>query len=326
MAGTPRSGAGAPQRGFAAFRLERHPFHRLIGGLACLKLLSGLLLGLLLAAPARGDRLVLKEGRAIFGTVQSEKDSVLRYLDRYGRPRRLAEAQVDSIQYDLKTLSGAVKAVYRRGQPVDQSGYFKLRYGEELDLELEYRTDSATEIDLLFRNQVQMRILPGSRFKVEKAPRDADHPLVLELREGLLLCGGGGRNALVRVLTPGGIAVGRGGARFGVRAGSRDSSLFVTNLTGLVGLQEKPKDPGELAVEEGKAMHLQVAEGLFKPRPVDSAEAARLRRAAGDMGRYRLSKVPDPPVGYLAKALTGLGFMVFFYGSTLGVLDYVNHI
>jgi hypothetical protein len=44
------------------------------------------------------------------------------------------------------------------------------------------------------------------------------------------------------------------------------------------------------------------------------------------MGHYRFSVIEYPKIGYLPKAITGLGFMVFFYGTAIGILDYVNHI
>jgi len=44
------------------------------------------------------------------------------------------------------------------------------------------------------------------------------------------------------------------------------------------------------------------------------------------MEHYLFSEVEYPKIGYLPKAITGLGFMVFFYGTAIGILDYVNHI
>ena len=48
------------------------------------------------------DKLVLKDGKAVFGTITDERDSLIRYFDRFDRPRKLAAALVDTIHYDAK--------------------------------------------------------------------------------------------------------------------------------------------------------------------------------------------------------------------------------
>jgi hypothetical protein len=284
------------------------------------------LLVLLLAPGARADRLVLKDGRTVFGTVTDERDSVIRYFDRYDRPRRLAAAQVDTLHYDSKAVAGRVKVAFRKGQPKDLSGYFRLKHSEELDLEAEYATDSASELDLFFRNQAHVRVLPGTRFRVAEAPGDGDDPAEITVLEGRVLVTSAGSGALVRVTTPGGIGVGRGVFQLGIRADGADSSLVVNCLRGLCGAQESRENPGELVVEPGQPVGLARRQGTFEPREPDPAEVALLRDQAANVGRYRFAPIEYPRIGYLPKAITGFGFMVFFYGTAIGILDYVNNI
>jgi hypothetical protein len=281
---------------------------------------------LCLSAPARADRLVLKDGQTVFGNVIDESDSLIRYFDRYERPRKLAARRLDTLVYDSRDLQGAVKVAFRKGQTRDRTGHFRIRHSEELDLEVEYKTDSAAELDLFFRDEVHIRVLPDSRFKVAKAPKGPADPLVFELKAGRILATSPRSEALVRVLTPGGIGVGRGAFQAGVAASPADSSMQVMCLRGLAGVQESAQSPGELVVEEGKSVGLARKEGVFDRRAPDAAEERAFRDLAANMGHYRFAPVEYPPIGYLPKALTGLGFMVFFYGTAIGILDYVNHI
>lgn len=281
---------------------------------------------LIAAAPVCADRMVLKSGKVVFGTVTDEKDSLIRYWDRYDRPRRIAASEVDTLIYDSKKVNGLVKVAFRKGQTKDRYGYFRIRHSDELDLEVEYRTDSAAELDLFFRNDVHVRVLPNSHFKVEKAPKDADDPLVFKLVSGRILATSPQAEALVRVETPFGIGVGRGSFQAGMSAATADSSLQVMCLRGLTGVQETAESPGELVVEEGKSVGLILKEGVFNRREADPDAEARFRALAANMGHYRFSPIEYPGIGYLPKAITGLGFMVFFYGTAIGVLDYVNHI
>lgn len=281
---------------------------------------------LLLAMPARSDRLVLKDGKAVFGTVTDERDSVIKYLDRYDRPRKLKASQVDTLHYDSKAVAGRVKVAFRKGQPKDRSGYFRLKHSEELDLDVEYATDSVSELDLFFRNQVHVRVLPGTRFRVVAASADEDDPVDLEVLTGRVLATASEPLALVRVATPGGIGVGRGGFQLGIRAEKADSSLLVTCLRGLCGAQATRENPGELVVEPGRPVSLARALGTFEPRDPDPLEVGLLRAQAANVGHYRFSPIEYPKIGYLPKAITGFGFMVFFYGTAIGILDYVNNI
>jgi hypothetical protein len=281
---------------------------------------------LALAAPVRADRMVLKSGKVLFGTVTDEKDSLIRYFDRYDRPRKIAAAEVDTLTYDTKGVHGLVKVAFRKGQTKDRYGYFRIRHSDELDLEVEYRTDSAAELDLFFRNDVHVRVLPNSHFKVEKAPKDADDPLVLKLVSGRILATSPQSEALVRVETPYGIGVGRGNFQAGMFVSAADSSLQVMCLRGLTGVQETAESPGELVVDEGKSVGLMKKDGMFDRREPDAASEQLFRNLAANMGHYRFSRIEYPGIGYLPKAITGLGFMVFFYGTAIGVLDYVNHI
>ena len=278
------------------------------------------------AVPSSADKLILKDGKAVFGSIIDEKDSIIRYFDRFERPRKIASAKVDTIHYDSKGVRGLVKVAFRKGQPGDRSGFFRLRHSEELDLEVEYKTDSVSELDLFFRNNMHVRVLPGSRFEIRKAPKSGKDFLELFLSEGLVLVTGSKENALARITTPFGIGVGRGICQFAVRASSRDSSALGLCLRGLVGFQESPDSPGELVIEEGKAVSLFKKDGMFNRREPDLDEVRGITSLAANMGHYRFSEVVYPPVGYLPKAITGLGFMVFFYGSAIGILDYVNHI
>jgi hypothetical protein len=133
------------------------------------------------AGPVLADKLTLKTGEAIFGSITDERDSIVRYFDRFDRPRRIAADKVDTIHYDIKDVRGPVKVAFRKGQTKDRSGYFRIRYAEELDLEVTYKTDSVGELDLFFRNNVHVRVLPGSRFRVARAPKSPKDPLVIEL-------------------------------------------------------------------------------------------------------------------------------------------------
>jgi len=289
-------------------------------------LIAAAALTLALAGPARADRIVLKTGKVLFGTVTDEKDSLIRYYDRYDRPRKVAAVEVDTLNYDSKVVQGLVKVAFRKGQTKDRYGYFRIRHSDELDLEVEYKTDSAAELDLFFRNDVHVRVLPNSQFKVEKAPKDADDPLVFKLVSGRILATSPQSEALVRVETPWGIGVGRGSFQAGFDASPKDSSLQVLCLRGLTGVQETAESPGELVVDEGKSVGLVKKEGMFDRRDTDPAADERFRSLSANMGHYRFSPIQYPGIGYLPKAITGLGFMVFFYGTAIGVLDYVNHI
>ncbi|HKP97829.1 MAG TPA: hypothetical protein VJ385_18980 [Fibrobacteria bacterium] len=293
--------------------------------------LSGLCFAVLAALSlcaqyACADRLVLKTGKVVFGTITDERDSLIRYFDRFERPRRIAAGEVDTINYDAKDVRGAVKVAFRKGQPKDRSGYFRIRHSEELDLEVTYKTDSAAELDLFFRDNVHVRVLPGTQFKIIKAPKSPKDPLVLELHSGRILATSGQEEALVRIATPWGIAVGRGSFRAGVVSSSGDSSLQAMCLRGLVGVQETQESPGELVVDEGKSVSLFKKEGILNRKEPDETEERRFLVLAANMGRYRFSAIEYPKIGYLPKAITGLGFMVFFYGTAIGILDYVNHI
>jgi hypothetical protein len=290
---------------------------------------AGLLLGLALALAvqaARADRLVLKTGEVLFGNITDERDSLIRYFDRFERPRRIAAGKVDTINYDSRDLQGQVKVAFRKGQPKDRSGYFRIRHSEELDLEVEYKTDSLAELDLFFRDNVHVRVLPGSHFRVKQAPKSLKDPLVLQLFSGRILATSTQEEALVRILTPGGIAVGRGNFQFGVVSSAADSSVQTMCLRGLTGVQESLESPGELVVDEGKSVNLFRREGVFNRKEPNAEEETRFLDLAANMGHYRFSPIEYPKVGYLPKAITGLGFMVFFYGTAIGILDYVNHI
>ncbi|MDB5106142.1 MAG: hypothetical protein JWP91_3831 [Fibrobacteres bacterium] len=291
------------------------------GGLACLAMLSGFA-----ARPALADKLILKNREVVFGSITDERDSVIRYFDRFERPRRIAASSVDTIHYDSKDVRGLVKVAFRKGQPKDRSGYFRIRHSDELDLEVEYKTDSAAELDLFFRNNVHIRVLPNSQFRVLKAPKSAKDPLVLELTSGRVMATSQQEEALVRVVTPWGIAVGRGGFQSGVSSSPKDSSLQVVCLRGLNGVQETAESPGELVVEEGKSVGLSRKEGVFNRMVPDAEEERMFLNLSANMGHYRFSGIEYPGIGYLPKAITGLGFMVFFYGTAIGILDYVNHI
>jgi hypothetical protein len=262
----------------------------------------------------------------IFGSITDERDSVIRYYDRYERPRRITASQVDTINYDSKDVRGLVKVAFRKGQPKDRSGYFRIRHSEELDLDVEYKTDSIAELDLFFRDNVHVRVLPGSDFRITKAPKSLKDPLVIQLISGRILATSPQEEALVRIVTPWGIAVGRGNFQAGVVSSASDSSVQAMCLRGLTGVQETPESPGELVVEEGKSVSLFKKEGVLNRREPDPAEEQRFLNLAANMGHYRFSEIEYPKIGYLPKAITGLGFMVFFYGTAIGILDYVNHI
>jgi hypothetical protein len=285
-----------------------------------------LFLAALCAVPARADKLTLKTGEAIFGSITDERDSVIRYFDRYERPRKIAADKVDTVHYDVKDVRGPVKVAFRKGQTKDRSGYFRIRYAEELDLEVTYKTDSVGELDLFFRNNVHVRMLPNSRFRVARAPKSPKDPLVIELSSGRLLATSGQEEALVRVVSPWGIAVGRGSFQAGVMVSEADSSLQAVCLRGLTGVQESAESPGELVVDEGKSVSLFRKEGVFNRRAPDPDEERRFIALAANMGHYRFAPVEYPKIGFLPRAITGFGFMVFFYGTAIGILDYVNHI
>jgi hypothetical protein len=278
------------------------------------------------ASSSLADKLVLGDGRILFGTITNEKDSLIKYFDRFERPRKIAAKLVDTIHYDSKGVPGLVKVAFRKGQPQDRSGYFRLRHSEELDLDVEYHTDSVSELDLFFRNDVHVRILSNSRFRVSKAPRSIGGTLELTLYTGRLLATSANSDALARIITPWGIAVGRANFQAGVIVSSTDSSLLAMCRQGLVGVQESTDSPGELVVEKGKAISIFKKDGLFNRREPDPEAEKVLINLASNMGHYQFSAVEYPKIGYLPKAITGLGFMVFFYGTAIGILDYVNHI
>ena len=272
------------------------------------------------------DKLILKDGTQIFGTITDEKDSLIRYFDRFERPRKIAANKVDTIHYDSKEVQGLVKVAFRKGQAKDRSGYFRIRHSEMLDLEVEYRTDSLAELDLFFRNNVHVRVLPNSRFRVTEAPKNSQGQLEINLYSGSLLATSPLYDALARIVTPWGIGVGRGKFQVGIIASEADSSVLVMCQNGLTGLQESPDSPGELVVEEGKSVSLFRKDGVFNRREPDPDAERNLALLAANMGHYLFSQVEYPKIGYLPKAITGLGFMVFFYGTAIGILDYVNHI
>jgi hypothetical protein len=281
---------------------------------------------LLSALPANADKLSLKDGKIVFGTVLDEKDSLVRYQDRFDRPRKIKAALVDTIHYDSKKVDGLVKVAFRKGQPKDRSGFFRLRHSEELDLDIEYKTDSVSELDLFFRNNVHVRVLSNCHFKIVKAPKSASGEMLIELFAGSMLATTPDSGAVARITTPWGVGVGRGPFQAAVSASPLDSTLTTYCLRGLCGVQENLKNPGELVVEESKAMRMAKKEGVFDPREPDSTEVKILGNVAANMGHYRFAPIEYPKIGYLPKAITGLGFMVFFYGSAIGILDYVNHI
>lgn len=281
---------------------------------------------LLAALPARADKLVLKDGTVAYGTITDERDSVIRYFDRYDRPRKLRASSLDTIHYDSRQVRGRVKVAFRKGQPKDHSGFFRLRHSEELDLDVEYATDTASELDLFFRNHAHVRVLSGARFRILEAPGSDGDPVEIELLAGRVLVSSNNPRALARVITPGGIGVGRGNFQLAIRSEPADSSVLASCLRGLCGMQESRESPGELVVDPGQATSLARRRGTFEPQPPDPAEVALLGAQAANVAQYRFSEVEYPKIGYLAKAITGLGFMVFFYGSAIGILDYVNNI
>jgi hypothetical protein len=281
-------------------------------------------LGLLLVPTVFADRVVLKNGESRHVTVLDERGEFVRILDRYERPRKLPSAWIDSVVYDSEALRSRAKMVFRKGQPTDSTGRWKVRYSEPLDSELAYRTDSLSELDLLFLNRALVRILPGSLVRVIQAPDHSDEPLELQLLEGRLLGVGYDSLTEIRVTTVAGIGVARGIARMGIWTNPKDSLTQILNLEGIVGLREKADSPGELAATLGEPLAFRRAEGHFEPGLVDSLQGARLIASASELNRYRLEEVPPPPIGYWPKAVTGLGFLVFFYGSALGILDYAN--
>lgn len=281
---------------------------------------------MVLVVPARADKLVLKDGRVFYGTIHDERDSLIRYLDRFDRPRKVAAAEVDTIHYDSKAVQGRVKVAFRKGQPKDRSGFFRLRHSEELDLDVDYATDSVSEVDLFFRNHAHVRVLPGARFRVSEAPRAEDGAVEFELMAGRILVTANQAKAVVRISTTGGIGVGRGNFQMAIHAVEADSAVMVSCLNGLCGVQQSRENPGELVVDPGQATSLARKQGTFEPQAPDSLEVAALGRLAANVAQYRFSEIEYPKLGYLPKAITGLGFMVFFYGSAIGILNYVNNI
>jgi hypothetical protein len=272
------------------------------------------------------DKLILKDGTVAFGTISDERDSLIRYLDRFDRPRKIVATKVDTIHYDSKQVLGLVKVAFRTGQAKDRSGYFQVRHSEELDLDVEYHTDSVAELDLFFRNNMHVRVLPRTRFRVTKAPKSLHGELIISLYSGSILTTSPMDEVMAQTITPWGIVVGRGKFQTGVVASETDSSTLVMCQYGLVGLKESAESPGELVVEDGQAVSLFKKEGVFNRREPDPLAERELAARAANMGHYLFSEVEYPKLGYLPKAITGLGFMVFFYGTAIGILDYVNHI
>ncbi len=276
--------------------------------------------------PAQADKLVLKQGKVLFGRIIDERDSLIRYFDRHDRPRKIATHLVDSVIYDSKEVAGLVKVAYRKGLPKDWTGYLSLRHSDQLDLDVIYATDSLTELDLFFRNGMHVRVLQRTRFQIDMAPKGENAEARLRLFWGGLIVEGYHTGAIVKVTSDHGVGALRGVGRMAFQDLQKDSAVTVACLRGLVGVQEKVQDPGELVVEPGAIMSFTRREGLFRADSLPAEHGRDLTLAAENMGHYRLSQVEYPPVGYLPRALTGLGFLVFFYGSTLGVLDYVNHL
>jgi hypothetical protein len=272
------------------------------------------------------DKLILKTGESVFGRIVDERDSLVRYVDRHDRPRKMAASKIDSVIYDANELNGLVKVAYRKGLPKDWTGYLTLRHSDELDLDVIYQTDSTTELDLFFRNGVHARVLEQTRFRVEKAPKGAKAEAHIRLLWGGVVAEGYHEGALLKVIADHGVGTLRGVGRLGFQALASDSTITVACLRGLVGVQEKMTDFGEFVVEPGANMSFVRREGLFHADTLNSEVGKTLAWQAENMGHYVFEPVVYPPVGYLPRALTGLGFLVFFYGSTLGVLDYVNHL
>lgn len=290
--------------------------------------ISGLGLAAFLFAclPTQADKLVLKQGAPLFGRIVDERDSLIRYVDRHDRPRKISARLVDTVIYDGDEVAGLVKAAYRKGLPKDWTGYLSLRHSDELDLDVIYATDSLTELDLFFRNGMHVRVLQRTRFQIDMAPKGENAEARLRLFWGGLIVEGYHAGALIKVTSDHGVGALRGVGRMGFQDLQKDSAVTVACLSGLVGVQEKIQDPGELVVEPGAIMSFARREGLFHADSLPVEQGRDLTLAAENMGHYRLAAVDYPPVGYLPRALTGLGFLVFFYGSTLGVLDYVNHL
>ncbi len=281
---------------------------------------------LLLASGANADALVMKNGETRFGHIIDERDSLVRYFDRHDRPRKVSASEVDSIIYDIKEVEGRVKATYRRGIPKDWTGYFSLRHTDLFDLDVIYVTDSVTELDLFFRNGVHARILSNSRFQIQRAPKDPDDKLLIRLDWGGVLAEGNTAGTVSKIESPFGVGALRGAGRMAFQVKAKDSSVIVACLHGLVGVQEKLSDPGEFVADSGATLAFARREGVFSSQPISEDEAKALAWQAENMGHYAVREVQYPPVGYLPRAITGLGFMLFFYGSTIGVLDYVNHL
>jgi hypothetical protein len=284
------------------------------------------LLALAAAFEVRADKMVLKDGEVRYGRIIDERDSLVRYIDRHDRPKKLHAAKIDSIIYDLAEIQGRVKFAYRRGVPKDWTGYFSLRHTDYLDLDVIYETDTTTEMDLFFLNGVHVRILAQSRFQIQKTPKGDGDPVEIRMFWGGVLAEGHRSGALLKLESDFGVGALRGKARMAFQAGESDSAVVVACLNGLVGVQEKITDPGEFVVDSGAALSFARKEGVFKSEALPEVRAQALAWQANNMGHYLLARVEYPPIGYLPRAITGLGFLVFFYGSTLGVLDYVNNL
>ncbi len=290
------------------------------------KIIFCLLLFLFSINLAKADKIVLNTGKIRYGKIVQEKDSLVELIDNYSRPRKISESSVDTIVYDPAMTEGRVRFVYRRGQPKDSSGYFAPRHSEKLDLGLSYVTDSLSEIDLFFNNGSHIRVLPNTHFRIEQAPKKENQSLNIHLSQGGIYSISTETESLLKFHTPGGIAVGRGKCRFAVRASLADSSILIVSDFGTVGLQENLLSPGEMVVDPDAAISFQRKEGVFKNRELEPIVLSQMRDGIASMGRYRYEKVSYPETGYWAKALTGLGFLTFFYGSAIGILGYVNNI
>jgi len=270
------------------------------------------------------DRMVFKNRPPLFGKIIKETPEEILYLDAFDRPRKEKQITIDSIWYDQEQVEGNVKTVFRAGQPTDKSGYIPLGYAERMDLELEYMTDSVTEIDFFFKSNVHIRMTPQSHFKIIKAPDKIGETIKIALFKGALLFQAHHRDAKVNIKTKGGIVVGRGRTQSAVI--TQDSTVTAICLQGLVGIQENEIAFGELVVDSSQALTLSKKDGLFMPLEVEKKVIESWNQKIKNMGHYQLRSIEYPPTGWLAKAFTGFGFMVFFYGTTVGVLNYVNNI
>ncbi len=284
------------------------------------------LLVCLFTHPSHADKMIFKSGETVYGKIRSERDSVVRYLDRYDRPRQISAGEVDTILYDINKLRGDAKAAFRKGQPTDRTGKFRLRNRDDFDIKADYRTDSLSELDVHFRNGIHARFTPGAHFRVLKAPSSDRDPVVIRLDSGQVLIWGRQEKALAQIKTNAGVGVARGYSSLVVTTAPKDSSMRTVCLQGLCGIQQSLASPGELVVETGRLVRLSASRGVFESGPAPPEEMQGWEPVMADMERYRLEEIEYPPVNYWAKAVTGFGFMLFFYGSTLGVLGYVNNI